>query len=64
MNRTVIKPRQPSKLDAHPLIPSGEYEGRMREALGIALEEVKRREAEYQEQQAEKRKQRTTIQNT
>jgi len=54
--KTMDKPRQPSKLDDHPLIPLAEFEGRMREVLAVTPEEVERREAEYQKQQAQKRK--------
>jgi hypothetical protein len=53
---TVTKPRQPSKLDDHPLIPLADFEGKMREVLAVTPEEVERRAAEYQRQQAEKRK--------
>ena len=51
--------RQPSKLDEHPLIPTGEFEDQMREALAVTPEEVARREAEYQRQQAEKKRSKT-----
>jgi len=51
-----VKPRQPSKLDNHPLIPLSDFEGKMREVLTVTPEEVQRREAEYQRQQADKRK--------
>ena len=52
----MTKPRQPSKLDDHPRIPIGESEGWMREILAVMLEEVGRREAEYQREQAERHK--------
>jgi len=54
--KPVTKPRQPSKLDDHPLIPLAEFEGRMREVLAVTPEEVQKREAEYQRQQTEKKK--------
>ncbi len=54
------KPRQPSKLDDHPLIPVGDFEDRMREVLSVTPEELLRRESEYQREQAEKRKARTS----
>lgn len=50
------KPRQPSKLDDHPLTPLADFQGRMREVLTVTPEEVQRRETEHQRQQAEKRK--------
>ncbi len=54
--KTVTKPRQPSKLDNHPLIPLADFEDRMRGVLSVIPEEIERREAEYQKQQAQKRK--------
>ena len=59
LQETHVKPRQPSKLDDHPLIPLAEFEDRMREVLSVPPEEVQRREAEYQRQQAQKRKARS-----
>jgi len=52
----VPKPRQPSKLDDYPLIPLADFEGRMREVLSDTPDEAKRREAEYQREQAERRR--------
>lgn len=52
----MVKPRTPSKLDDHPLIPLADFEGKMREVLTVTPEEMQRRETEYQRQQAEKRK--------
>ena len=54
--KPVTNPRQPSKLDDHPLIPIGEFQDRMREVLAVTPEEVARREAEYQREQAAKTK--------
>ncbi len=51
-----VKPRQPSKLDDHPLIPLVEFEDRMRDVLSVTPEEVDRREVAYQRQQDMKRK--------
>jgi len=56
--KTVAKPRQPSKLDDYLLIPLADFEGKMCEVPTVTPEEVARREAEYQREQAEKRKSR------
>lgn len=57
----MAKPRTPSKLDDHPLIPLADFEGKMREVLTVTPEEVERREAEYQRQQEAKRKNRKKV---
>ena len=54
--KPVSKPRQPSKLDEHPIIPLDDFEGKMREIMSVTPEELLRRETEYQRQQAEKAK--------
>lgn len=52
----MTKLRHPSKVDDHPLMPLADFEGRRREALSVTPEEVKSREAEYQREQGDKRK--------
>jgi len=59
--KPVTKPRQPSKLDNHPLIPLADFEGKMREVLAVTPEEVQRRETEYQQQQRDKQKNRKKV---